>query len=160
VILALDLSSHCGWAAGIPGERPLFGVWELPSVVDPGRQAAAFCDVLADAITTFAPSLVIMEANINLHRQNPDSTALQQIGMVYVTDLVCYRRSVKLVQNTAEDARKVVLGRARWSEKGGAKDAVLGWCREHEYSVLNHNAADAIVLWHFADIKAARKRAA
>jgi hypothetical protein len=149
-VMAVDLSSHCGWASGKPGSTPRFGVWELPSIADAGRQAGAFADVFADAITVHKPRLVILEVDINLHRHNPAGTAEQQIGMAYLAGLICWRREVTMKRATASDARSAVLGRARWPEKGDAKAAVLAWCRQQGWDVLNHNAADALVLWQFA----------
>jgi hypothetical protein len=152
MILTLDLSRHCGWAAGALGSVPTFGVAELPACAkgEEGKQAAAYSDFLGDMIGTFSPALIVMEADCDLHKQNPTQTALQQIGMVYLTSLICFRRKVRCRSQTASDARKGVLGQSRWPQKGMAKDAVLAWCRLMKHDVTDHNAADALVLWHYS----------
>jgi hypothetical protein len=151
VILALDLSRHTGWAAGAAGARPANGVWHLPPGEQEGVQAAAYADVLAAAIAVHSPDLVIAEVNVHLHKQNPAATAYQQIGMAYLTALVCYRRTVRYRQATAEEARIKMLGRARFGGSAEAKAAVLTWANtENKYGVTDHNIADALLLWHYA----------
>ena len=75
--------------------------------------------------------------------------------MVYTTELVCYRRDVRVRQATASEARSKILGRSRWQAKGEAKDAILEWCREQGFDFMDHNIADAYVLWRYTCLQLA-----
>jgi hypothetical protein len=127
-------------------------------MVNPGAQGAAFSDCLADAICMHKPSLIMIEADVNLHRQNPGPTAYQQLGMLYLAELICYRREVRMRIASATEARMTTIGRARWA-KGEAKNVVAAWVADQGMRITDHNISDAYVLWRHA-CQAMEKRAA
>ena len=160
MILALDPSRYTGWCAGVPGSKPKFGLWDVSALRAGGPRFGGYCDLLADAITIHAPFLVVTEVDVSLHRQNPDATARQQIGMACLTELICWRRGVEYREATAGDARKAVLGSAMFGAGGEAKRAVLKMVALLGYPVEDHNIADSIVLWLYAERIWGRRRAA
>jgi hypothetical protein len=151
MILALDLSSHCGWAVGGPNGAPTFGVWELAKIEngDCGALIDSFYAALTNHVSFFKPSLIVYECDLSLHRQNPDTTALMQMGLVCATQHVGHCHGVKRLAQDAGTARKLVLGQYRFP-KGTAKDYVLAWCGVMGYRTRDHNAGDALVLWNYA----------
>jgi hypothetical protein len=151
IILALDLSSKTGWAVGAHTDaRPSLGLWHLPSEDGFGRQGARLGDALGDAIAVHAPDVVLAEVDVLLHRQNPDRTAYQQIGMSYFCEVVCFRRGVRFERRTARQARQAIIGRSHWGE-GETKPAIIKWCNtiDRNLKITDHNVADSYVLWRY-----------
>lgn len=151
-ILALDLARNAGWAYGLAGtERQRarsFGVWDLGSAARGGNGAvfATLADWLGDAFKMYRPSLVIMEAPLPPGGQTHANTARLLLGYCNVVELLCYRWSIPIREQGAATVRKRILGTARVE-----KPDIVRWCRAQGYDVADHNAADAIVLWHFAE---------
>ncbi len=160
-ILALDLSSHVGWAWGITGDAaPVSGVWELPSVADLGRRFAAFENELLDAFDRYQPAVVSMEAPLPASQQTHAYSAELQIGLAAITECSCYRWEKPLYRRAPGTVRAGVLGTARFP-KGEAKKAVMAWCQARGWRFADHNAADALLVWAYeAGIRAARSKPA
>lgn len=157
-LLALDLSTHVGWAFGRPGDRPRFGTWLLPSMAEPGRCGAALERALADAITVLAPTRIVVEAPLPLPAQTNMATARLQLGLALVVQMVAYWRDLPAPQEVrADQARMGVLGRARFGGRDEAKQAVLRWCRLQDWKVEDDNAGDALVLWRWGCISEGTK---
>jgi hypothetical protein len=150
VILAIDPAQNCGVCAGKPGSTPYVGLWKLPVTAKPGEQLAALHGAVADAIVEFAPTRIVVEADITLHRRNPNATAYQQIGMVAVIEMVAWMHDVPMHIASASDARMKMLGRTRWPKKGDCKIAVLEWCKDQGLDIVDHNVGDAFLLWRYA----------
>ena len=148
-ILALDLSTRCGWALGLPGERPLAGVWLLPSMSTPGATAAAIIDRLTDMVVGTKPWLIVMEAPLPPQAQTHMLTARLQFGLALAVELVGHWNDIKVLEEKADVVRKAVLGRSRFG-KGLTKPAVIAWCREQGWEPPDDNAADALILWFHA----------
>jgi Holliday junction resolvasome RuvABC endonuclease subunit len=151
MVLALDLSSRVGWAAGrVCEDRPRSGVWVLPGPSDLGRTYAAFENELLDAITVHQPALLVLEAAIpGGHLQTNHNVAQQQIGLAAMAEAACYRREVRLVKTAASTMRKEVIGTGRFPS-GQAKKIIMGWLRERGFSFVDDNSADATVAWLWA----------
>jgi len=149
VVLALDPSQTTGVCAGAAGGAPYLGLWDFSSIRDTGELLAALHGSVADAIVDFKPSRVIVEADIALHRRNPDATAYQQLAMIGVIEMVCWMHEVRCLIATASEARMKMLGRCKWPRKGECKTAVLAWAAEQGVKIENHNTADAFVMWRF-----------
>ena len=149
MILALDPSRYTGWCAGVPGSKPKFGLWDVSALRAGGPRFGGYCDLLADAITIHAPFLVVTEVDVSLHRQNPDATARQQIGMACLTELICWRRGVEYREATAGDARKAVLGSAMFGAGGEAKRASWTRCSTNSRSTCSTRALSRVVLTHW-----------
>lgn len=154
--LCLDLSLSVGWAFGLHDDpAPRCGVWLLPSSADLGRRYAALGNELADAIALFQPRLVLMEAP--LVRQ--DRSARLLLGLAAHVESTCYRWEVECREAHSGTVRKAVLGRGTFP-KDQAKPAVLAWCEARGWAVPSHDAADACVLFEYARLQAAERRAA
>ncbi len=153
-ILSLDLSGVVGWAYGtVDDADPLTGAWVLPGgAARIGQRYAAYENELIDAIARHRPSLVVMEAPMRLHAQmgRNEAAARQQFGLAAYTEGECYRARVELAEADVDHVRKVVLGRSRWPNRSQVKPAIVAWCQSMGWSVPDHNAADACLLWTFA----------
>jgi len=146
-ILALDLSSATGWVYGQPGALQASGLWKLPPVIEPGRTFNALAGALADALATFQPEVVVMEAPLNLAAQTRHDTAYQQFGLAAITDTMADRYETPIYAVSVQNARRKVLGTAR----GWEKPAIVAWVQANGFpAVENHNIADAIVVWLYA----------
>lgn len=144
-VLALDVALSVGWAFGLPGTKPLCGVWTLPSAADPGKRYAALGNELADALMLHQPRLVLMEAP--LVRQ--DNSARLLLGLTAHVESTCWRWDVECREAHSATVRKAVLGRGTFP-KGEAKPAVLAFCAAQGWEVPTHDAADACVLLTYA----------
>jgi len=147
-VLALDLASRAGWAYGATSDRATgWGVWDLGSAAKVGHGAAyaVLADWLGDAFRLHRPSLVVMEAPLPPGGQTHANTARLLLGYGAVVELLCYRWSIPLREQGAATVRKRVMGTARVE-----KPDIVRWCQARGYEVTDHNAADAIALWHFA----------
>lgn len=147
MILSLDLSRHCGWTRGQPGARPDYGVMELCGIEDLGRQGAQFSDGLKQLFAFGVPTQIIAESDVNLHKQNAADVAEMQLGMLYFLRVLCFRQKIPLYRATAGAARMLVMGRSHFDEKGDAKRAVIEHVNSLGLPTLDHNIADAIILW-------------
>jgi hypothetical protein len=147
-ILALDLSSSVGWAYGNPDDRvPLCGVWVLPTG-DLGRLLASFENELEDAIIFHRPALIMCEAPLPpTHRSNA-STWRHQLGLAALAESTAYRHDIRFREQACSTIRLSVLGTARFPN-GDPKDAVLAYCRTMGWTVPDHNAGDACVVWQY-----------
>jgi hypothetical protein len=148
-ILALDLSTHVGWAYGSPGqnEPPIGGVIHLPPMRmdDLGRLFAALDNELEDAIALHQPALVVQEAALVI----ADGSARMLIGLSAHVESNCYRNSVRCKSVSVDHARSFVLGRARFPT-GTTKTYVIQWARSQGYEPKDDNHADALLMWRYA----------
>jgi hypothetical protein len=155
-VLALDLSSCVGFAYGhVSDYCPLTGVWLLPQRSGIGARYAAYENELIDALGRFKPSLVVMEAPMRLYAQvakkGTEAAARQQYGLCAYTEGECHRAGVKLYEEDVLPVRDRVIGRRIWQIKGAeVKVTIVAWCRDRGWPIVDHNAADAAVLWQNA----------
>jgi hypothetical protein len=160
--LTLDLSSSTGWAyGGLDHYAPLTGVWHLPKST-PGARYAAYENELIDALAKWRPKAVIMEAPMRLYAQvakrGKETAARQQYGLAAYTEGECWRARVKCLQADVNEVRQTVLGRSRWPDSDQVKPWIVAWCEARGWTVPDHNAADASVLWEFVCGKARARR--
>lgn len=145
-VLALDLSARTGWAYGHDHEAPAaHGVWKLGDTSSLGARASLLAGGLQDAIMLLQPRLVILEAPLPLPAQNHMTSARSQLGLAVVAEMVCHEQAVPAEEASAQDARKLVLGKSR----GWDKDAILAWCKREGWAPVDHNDADAMVLLRY-----------
>jgi hypothetical protein len=142
-VLALDLSTHAGWAYGLPGDpMPQSGVWELPIfAINIGRCLAEYENALLKAFVDMQPSVVSMEAALPIQAQTHQLTAEQQMYLAGATQPPTRVRKVNTV-------RAAVLGNGKLT-KAEAKPAVLAWCHSRGWYPVDHNAGDALVVWSY-----------
>lgn len=158
MILALDIASRTGWAAGRERDAaPLTGFYDIQRAGGEalGPTLANFRDWLSTMISLHRPTLIVFEAPLNLHAGMP--TTLQTVrvllGLASVVELMCEDRHIDCAEVKVEEWRMHFLGRARRGRddpKDILKRLCLERCRELGWDVRGHDAADAAGLWHFA----------
>lgn len=144
VILALDLASTLGWACGSPDllSEAVHGSVKLPDDVNLGRQYGFFSNWLADAITTHAPTDLVIEAPF-LGKSLRAGRKL--FALTGIAELIAWRRDLRFTEHHASSVRKTFCGSGR-----ADKDAVGAACGRRGFTPKDHNAADAIALLHHA----------
>ena len=148
-ILTLDLSGVVGWAYGKPEDRePLCGAWELAKG-DLGRILASFDNELEDSIVMHRPVLIMAEAPLPPTAISRADVWRQQLGLAALAQTAAYRHDIRFREQAASTVRTAILGTSRFP-KGEAKDFVMAYCREQRWSVPDHNAGDACILWDYS----------
>lgn len=156
-ILALDVSkSACGWAFGLPGERPLSGVHAFggPSHTDDEvwRNGMVW---LNERMAFLKPDIVAIEAAIMSSAPgqggftNPQSQALLLGLQAVLRTVVKARLPGAALMVAASSARKTFTGKGTYG-KGEAKAAVQLEARLREWLTLDEldpDRADALCLW-------------
>ena len=155
-ILALDVSkSACGWAFGLPGDKPLSGVEQI------GRPDATEDEVwrngmvwLNDMMTLHKPDEVAIEAAILSSGggfTNPQSQALLLGLQAVMRTVVKARQPGRAAMVATSSVRKVLTGRGTYPS-GEAKDAVQRECLRRGWldaDTLQADRADALAVWCF-----------
>lgn len=152
-VLALDLATKTGWCYGpIGAERPVWGVWQLPSPTEAGRQGAAFRNQLLDAIDRYRPKLIMYEAALPAGAMPHAKTGELLIGLAFVADVACYDREVEARKEWPQTIRSKVMGpgNGRITSKQKNDGMIVRWLQARGLPVEDHNAADAILAWMFA----------
>jgi hypothetical protein len=147
-VLALDLSGTVGLAYG-PDEhdRPLLTAqFALPVIGGRGAKAAAAENLLDAIFAGYAPTRLVLATPLPLPALNNYGSAYQQFGLAWAAHAAAYRAECQVSAQDEQTVRSEMLGRPRYA-KGGAKDAVLAYCRRMRIQVAGHHAADAAVLW-------------
>jgi len=145
-ILALDISTHCGWALGRGWEQPRFGVQHLPSSGDGefGRTYFAFHQWLCDMLTMHSPDRLVFEAPLSSHGAGQNAARLS-LGLAAIAEMVAHIRSVPSNEVAVNTVRLHFCG------DGHAKKDDVGFeCRQRGWMVADHNAADACAVLDFA----------
>lgn len=143
-VLALDLATVTGWAAGDTASRPACGSVRLVGGAPVDRWLALW-DWLDAAITIHDPREIVFEAPL----VRSDNAARTLIGLSVVVELVARERSVRCTESNIAHTRKQIIGRGTFP-KGEAKGAVVAWAKAEGFDPPDDNAADALVLWHYA----------
>lgn len=147
-ILALDMARTLGWAAGEAGARPHYGSVALGGQ-SRAQVYASLLDYLDDAIRLHRPARIVAEAPLGHMAHRSEDVALLLYGFRAQLELFAYDKALPVEFIPFHLPRSVVLGRANFP-KGQAKIAVMTWCEAQGFSPADDNAADALVLWHFA----------
>lgn len=141
VILALDLASTVGFACGSP-DLLVHGSFKLPDDVNLGRQYGCFSNWLADKITAYAPTDLVIEAPFLGQSLRAGRKLFALTG---IAELIAWRRELRFTEHHASSVRKTFCGSGR-----ADKDAVEAECRKRGFAPRDHNAADALALLHHA----------
>jgi hypothetical protein len=147
-ILALDTARTTGWCVGVPGDRPHYGsvTFNGPSH---GAVYAAFADWVEDAIRLHRPREIVVESPLHRGGHLGQDAALLAFGFLAHLELLAHDHAVRLLAEHVQTSRKQIIGRGNFA-KGTAKDEVMAWCKGQGFNPPTHDAADAIVLWHYA----------
>ena len=146
--LALDISTHCGWALGRDGdERPVlcYGTFDLGRMANGlGRIASCLAGSIGDTITLYSPVQCIIEAPLPQQKHDTQQIARLLIGLALVAEMVCFEYGVTCTEEFPGNARKLVLGTANVK-----KDGIISWCRSQGWDPPDDNAADALLLLRY-----------
>jgi crossover junction endodeoxyribonuclease RuvC len=146
ILLALDLSSHTGWACGdtATGE-PEFGTFDLPKTgTDVGRFAQAFDAWLRTTLEIKQPHRVVFETPI-LPRLTQIATVRKLTGLAWHTEFVCRQIGVSCAEADIQSIKKFFTGNGR-----ADKAAMIRAARRYGWRVSDDNQADACALWAYA----------
>jgi hypothetical protein len=153
-VLALDVTTFCGWAVGpvsaIHPGKVSHGMWPLGKTDNLGRMMAELRGELSAAIAVHGPDFVVFEAPL----PKTQTSARALIYLCGVVELVCFDRGVRCLEEHSGTVRKNVMGRggAFKDERGfkvEAKVAVMNWARAEGFDPVDHNAADALALLRY-----------
>ena len=148
-ILALDLATRTGWAYGLPGTKPIGGVWELPPAASLGRKLASFENQLWDALALHQPRLLMLAASFTQGKAIAGAELL--LGLSAHVESSCYRHDAEVRKQAESTIRKHVLGHgASLGGREACKARAMAWCAEQGYRVMSDDHADALVVWHYA----------
>lgn len=153
LILALDLSTRCGWACGRAGDRPDYGTIRIGGQREGGNLGLAFAgavDAIADLHAVQHFERVVMEAPLPPAAQTHAHTARMQLGLAAVVELWCWRRDIPCTEASALTVRGKVIGRTRFGGRDEGKAAVIAWCEAQGWRPGDDNAADALLLLAYA----------
>ncbi|GLK86661.1 hypothetical protein [Ancylobacter defluvii] len=144
-VLALDLSTNTGWAAGDPAGTPRFGTHTLPSTGDDvGRYLAKHREWLTAFIQVERPQFVVYEAPI-LPAQTTKATAIKLMSLAGLTELICRDLEVRCFEAHLQSIKKFLAGSGR-----ATKPDMIAAARRYGFDVRNDNEADAIGIWGHA----------
>lgn len=155
-VLALDLSSHTGFAIG--GENdpaPLTGVWHLPSISHQDTHGQAFAKLWLhlDEIHLAKPvSVLIFESTLSTYAhtfgsaQKDAELARGLIGLGCVAETWGVVRNCEVFEADVQTVRKHFTGMGRPPHP---KIAVMKRCRLLGWEVKDDNAADAAAVWSY-----------
>ena len=107
MILALDLATKTGWAAGEPCGLPVYGTWHLNQKTQPARFLALARHV-REAIQRYQPGLVVLES-AHVGRSNPD-VLLALFGYRAVAMLAAYQAGPNIESWPPQTIRKHFIG--------------------------------------------------
>lgn len=142
MILALDLSTHTGWAAGPLGGRPSFGTHHLPKTGDDiGRMLVAYEDWLRAMVADVRPTHVFFEAPILSQRT---MTARKLMGLASETERLCHRLGLPVREVNLMTVKKRFTGSGR-----AEKARMIEEARRRGWDVKDDNQADALAIWDF-----------
>lgn len=162
-ILALDLGIKSGWAYGIPGEQPRYGLWNLGAENSLGRRNSILMNFIADFCTVSRPELIIFESPI----AKMQTSARSLIYLAGATETAAEEEGVPVKEELPQTARKLVLGRgaffvtgpdgratkdARGKKISDTKPNVMAWARGQGWDPLTHDVADALLLLEYAHV--------
>lgn len=160
VLLALDLSTKCGWAHDRPGSGvpPFIGTEYLPRVEgdedgnDFSGTYAAYWRWLEAKIAVVQPDRILFEAplpdlkprNPQLRQKTPAWVVRLLLGLVALTETMAALKGIPCNEAMVATVRKhfVADGRAK-------KHVVMQRCRLLGWQVRNDNESDAAALWAF-----------
>lgn len=155
-VLALDISTRTGFAHdGHDPGRPISGVirlpkaagddldgWELgPLFADYRRQLAALVLVLQPDIVAFEAPLQIVHGREAAARTSQNTIRLL-FGLAGITEGLLAEKKLRSYESNIASVKKHFAGSGR-----ADKSAMVARCRQLNWEVQDHNAADACGLW-------------
>lgn len=147
MILALDLATRTGWAAGAPRRPPAFGSFRLDADRD-GARLMQMARRINELIVEHGVTSVVMEAP-HVGRADP-KVLLPLFGFRAAALMAAEGKRLPAPRLVAPATwRKTFIGQGRLPRQE-AKAAVLERCRWLGLAPANDDEGDAIGLWSFA----------
>jgi hypothetical protein len=163
---AFDLATACGWASGVPGERPRAGVWRLKGAAD--HPAIACGNLIAQLQKHWSaekPLMVVKEASLSLQAFKDLGNAAHVVELTLKLhgcfEGMCTRFGVPFESVGVGTVRKHFLGQSRFESRAAAKAAVVRRCQLLGFmpkDCHDDNVADAIATWDYAVATYCRKQ--
>ena len=162
VVIAADLSGRTGWCVGSSLKDVEFGVTPIPEGLEdrPGARWAVIRNLLEDKLNEWRGKdwegrgegsiiEIVIERDYPAYQQTNQVSAVQQMSLTAVAQLLAHDEGVGLVPVSPSTVRTFVMGRGNGKiskkEKEGGK--IVRWLRPQGWAVWDHNVADAILLW-------------
>lgn len=146
-VLSFDLSARTGWAAGLPNEVPVFGTHPV-GMEDDGRSYLALEKLALRLITELKPTAIAIEAPIMKQGGTTFHTQIRLHGYAAIIKKIAAQIRAPLVEANIATVRKTFIGRAPRAKE--AKALIVAECLRCGLSVPDHNAADAVAVWFWA----------
>jgi hypothetical protein len=144
-VLALDLATTTGFAAGPLDGRPRYGSVTLHGREHVHRRMSLRKWRKEQETVHGYFTAVVIEGLIKHHSSEAAKLlAIQTVGDI---ELWAQDEQIPFLTVPAATARKKAIGRGTFP-KGEAKDRAMDWCREQGFSPRTDDAGDALVLWH------------
>lgn len=166
-ILALDLSTNCGFCIGdveADGPPEQFGFWRLAPYADRGRMMAGLRNSIEDVFADRKFQNIAIEqrppASRFAGRTNSDSTD-QQAYLEATVFLACYDLRGPLPEIVSPRlARSRVFGSymTNITQKEKTDGVLVRKLQAMGHKVYDHNAADALTIWLWLQMKAHGKK--
>ena len=155
-IITFDLSGRTGYCYGV--EKPEKWGWiTIPATPDnPGRRWASVRNEMSDLVGDLAQRTngasdidFVIEKTFPSHMQTHANTAIQQMGLATIAEIVAYDEGAKLVTVAPSTVRTSVMGRGfgKMTKKEKEGGAIVRWLNQQGYITYDHNTADAILMW-------------
>lgn len=150
MILALDLATQTGWAAGAPNTLPRYGSFRIEAG---GKQSAAtFARTIDRLIREHHVELVFFEQPVmgsgDKKFANFKSKRLL-FGLTHTTEAVAQMAGCRVFEVPIATWRKHFLGNARY-EREDAKRAAMTRARQLGYRPETEDEAEALGIWDYA----------
>lgn len=155
-VLALDTSTHTGWAhcGPSPTDRPVYGTLNLPGwrrdVV--GKSYAALHSFVSDKIRNESITHVVIERPLTVHahayNEGKDADlAAALLGLVAIGECAAVLAGARCHIESPATIRKHFVGNGRPRDP---KAAVMARCSQLGWRVADDNQADALATWDYA----------
>lgn len=146
-VLALDLAGVTGWAYGLPDDTPTAGAAAI-SAEDDGRSYKALAALIRSLLKEAPITAVAIEAPIHMVGRTTFKTGMRLQGYNAIAKLVAAEARLPVVDAPVNSVRVAFIGKA--PKKDVAKELILAECRRCGVAVKDHNAADAVAIWFWA----------
>jgi hypothetical protein len=167
MILALDTATTTGWAAGRPGERPIWGARRFPGG-STGEMLTIFrawlesrCDELRPALIAFeSPYIPRPSARFRGAPPLNPLTLRRLLAIVGMVEAVAWQRQIDCIERNPSEIAKFFLGNSRQGGRDAKKAATIKMCAIYGWQTVSDDAADALALWTMAEALTAPQLAA
>lgn len=145
-ILAIDLSSHTGFAIGDTDGEPRCGTLELPKTgEDVGTFLLAFDCWIRDIVALEKPTVICFEAPILMAGKTSLATARKLMGLASHTEFVAADLHITCREANIMTVKAFFAGTGRAS-----KDDMIAAARRYGWTPRNDNEADALAVWSYS----------